>query len=276
MVPDGALLFDGKVHDIGFRTSRTGSLKLPGLRARIRDFVAWANAEAAALGLPEQIIPPDPHGEVGLGRFRRSLAWHIARRPGGLVALAIQYGHLRTALVSEGYASRSRDGIHELIDIETAKAVIGTVTDLHDDLEAGGGVSGPAARRAITAAASAPRFAGTVITARTAHRLLANENATIFDNPQALLLCHYRREQALCHRDGIKDTPSLDRCVPGCGNIVRTDHHAAQLRDRADVLDKRAVHTPQPIGDRLRENAARLRTYADNHDRTRLTLQENA
>ncbi|WP_326672629.1 hypothetical protein [Streptomyces canus] len=30
----------------------------------------------------------------------------------GLVALAIQYGHLRTAM-SGAYASRSRDGIHE-------------------------------------------------------------------------------------------------------------------------------------------------------------------
>lgn len=75
---------------------------------------------------------------------------------------------------------------------------------------------------------------------------------------------------------GVKDTPSPDHCVSGCGNILRTDHHAAQLRDRADVLDRRAVHTPQPIGDRLRENADRLRVYADQHAGTRLTLQESA
>ncbi|MFF2167637.1 integrase [Streptomyces sp. NPDC058175] len=86
MVPDGALLFDGVVHDMAFRKSGAGSLKHPGLRARIRHFIAWANAEATALGLPEQIIPPDPRGEVGLGRFRRSLAWNIARRPGGPAA----------------------------------------------------------------------------------------------------------------------------------------------------------------------------------------------
>ncbi|MBF8193117.1 hypothetical protein ITP53_47110 [Nonomuraea sp. K274] len=45
----------------------------------------------------------------------------------------------------------------------------------------------------------------------------------IYDNPQAFVLCHYKRAQALCHRDGVKDTPSLDHCVPGCGNIVCTD-----------------------------------------------------
>ncbi|WP_405801107.1 integrase [Streptomyces halstedii] len=273
MVPAGHLLFDRSAHD--WRTDRpgSGSLKHGTLRMRIEDFVTWANAEARRYEVPGEVIPPDPHGMVGTNRFRRSLAWHIARRPNGLVALAIQYGHMRTT-ISAGYASRGRGGIHELMNIETARAVADTVADLHEDLESGGGVSGPAARRAIKAAAQAPRFAGTVITTTTARRLLANEDAVIFDNPQALLLCHYRRDQALCHRDGIKDTPSLDHCVPGCGNIVRTDQHAASLRHRAEVLDRQAGHTPQPVGDRLRANAARLRELADTHDRTRITLSE--
>jgi hypothetical protein len=118
--------------------SRTGSIKPKTLHTRIEDFVTWANREAAIQGIPEQAIPADPHGCTGTMRFRRSLAWHIARRPNGLVALAIQYGHLRTALVSGGYASRSRNGIHDLIDLETARAVVDTVTELHDALQAGG------------------------------------------------------------------------------------------------------------------------------------------
>ncbi|MFE9796563.1 hypothetical protein ACFYRL_33075 [Streptomyces goshikiensis] len=80
-----------------------------------------------------------------MARFRRTLAWHIARRPGGLVALAIPYGRLRTA-VSTGYAARGREGIHELLDIETARATADTpLTTLHDDLAAGAGTSGPTA-----------------------------------------------------------------------------------------------------------------------------------
>lgn len=276
MVPDGHLLLDHHAHDLPSPRAGTGALKSGALRDRIEDFVVWANEEASVHGIPAEVIPPDPHGNIGTERFRRSLAWHIARRPGGLIALAIQYGHMRTTLVSEGYASRSRDGIHELIDIETVRAVADTVADLHDDLEDGGGISGPAARRAIKAAAQAPRFEGTIITVTTARRLLANEDAMIYDNPQALLLCHYKRAQALCHRDGVKDTPSLDRCVPGCGNIVRTDQHAIQLRERADILDERAAHTPQPVGDRLRINAANLREHAATHDRTRITVQEAA
>jgi hypothetical protein len=69
----------------------------------------------------------------------------------------------------------------------------------------------------------------------------------------------------------VKDTPSLDRCVPGCGNIARTDQQAARLRDRATALETQAWHVPQPVGDRLRATAVRLREQADRHDRTRIT-----
>jgi integrase len=274
MVPPGSLLFDRNVHDLRSQRSGTGSLKLTSLRTRIEDFTGWANAEAARHALRSEIIPPDPHGLITPSRFRRTLAWHIARRPGGLVALAIQYGHLRTTLPSQGYAARGRHGIHDLINIETACVVADTIAGLHDQLDNGGGVSGPAARRAITTAAQAPRFTGTLINATTARRLLANQDVTIYDNPQAFLLCHYKRSRALCHRDGAKDTPSLDHCVPGCANIVRTDQHATLLRDRADVLDKHASLAPQPIADRLSASAAKLRDLAATHARTRITSRD--
>jgi hypothetical protein len=277
MVPVGHLLFDYSVHDPSGRAG-TGSLNVEALTRRTRDFTAWANREAASHSLPAEVIPDDPHGQVSASRFRRTLAWHIARRPNGLAALAIQYGHMRTNFqwASEGYGSRSRDGIHDLIDLETARAVADTVAALHDDLEYGGGVSGPAARRVIRAAATAPRFVGTPITLASARKLLKNEDAMIYDNPHALVLCHYKRDKALCHRDGVRDTPSLDLCVPGCGNIARSDQQAVQLRDRAAILESKAAHVPQPIGDRLRASAGRLRDLADRHGRTRITTAGDA
>ena len=274
MVPAGHLLFDHHAHDLASTRPGTGSLQPKALRHRIEDFAAWANREAASLGLPGETIPADPHGDVGTMRFRRSLAWHIARRPNGLVALAIQYGHMRTAFdtwASEGYGSRSRNGIHDLIELETALATADTAAALREDLDNGGGISGPAARRAIMAAAAASRFAGVPVTLGAARKLLKNEDAMIYDNPHALVICHYKRDKALCHRDAVKDTPSLDHCVPGCGNIARTDAQAAQLRERADALETRAQHVPQPVGDRLRAAAAKLREQAGKHDRTRIT-----
>ncbi|MGI5380514.1 hypothetical protein ACQEV2_41120 [Streptomyces sp. CA-251387] len=103
MVPQGQLLFDHHAHDLRGTRTGTGSLTVHTLGIRVEDFITWANHEATAHGLALEIIPPDPHGRIGTERFRRSLAWHIARRAGGLVALAIQYGHLRTS-VSAGYA----------------------------------------------------------------------------------------------------------------------------------------------------------------------------
>lgn len=277
IVPADALLFDHRAHHLGKgkKQKGNGSLRVSTLGDRIEDFVAWANEEATALGRTHEAIPPDPHGSIGTERFRRSLAWHIARRPGGLVALAIPYGHLRTA-VSGGYAARSRDGIHKLLDVETARATIDTITDLQEDLDDGLGISGPAARRAINAAATAPQFQGTVITARTARKILSNADLAVYDNPNTLLMCVYNRDRALCHRDTDNSSPSLDRCVSSCANIARTDHHSEQLRQRAAVLDKRAGHLPDPIGDRLRRNADRLRTIADEHDSTRITLLRRA
>ncbi|MFF1715560.1 hypothetical protein [Streptomyces sp. NPDC058268] len=216
---------------------------------------------------------PDPHGHIGLARFRRTLAWHIARRPGGLVALAIQYGHLRTS-VSVGYASRSRDGIHDLLDVETARATIDTVADLHADLQSGAGVSGPAARRAINAAAQAPRFEGVIIEADTAVKVLANPDPAVHDNPLALVMCVYKREKALCHREGTKDTPALDHCVSTCANIARTDRQADQLQQRACDLESRAHYVPEELGKRFLANAARLRETADRHYQSRTTLKE--
>ena len=83
MVPDGHLLFDHHAHDLHMKRPGTGSLKMSALRERIGDFVTWANHEAASHCLTGEVIPADPHGNIGLARFRRSLAWHIARRPAG-------------------------------------------------------------------------------------------------------------------------------------------------------------------------------------------------
>ncbi|KAF5991075.1 hypothetical protein [Streptomyces sp. WAC00263] len=83
MVPPGELLFSHAVHG-AMAGLGTGSLRSPALRTRIEDFVTWANAEAAGHGPPGEVIPSDPHEAVGTGRFRRTLAWHIAGARAGL------------------------------------------------------------------------------------------------------------------------------------------------------------------------------------------------
>ncbi|MFF4305500.1 integrase [Streptomyces sp. NPDC001601] len=279
MVPPGALLLSADHHDFLRQRNHHGALKSSALNQRIEDFVAWANREAQAQGMPEQAIPEDPHGAIGLGRFRRSLAWHIARRPGGLIALAIQYGHMRTVLdarTSSGYGSRSRRGIHSVLDVETALAAADTAAHLRDRVAAGEKVSGPAARRAVTAAATTPRFEGRIVTtnfAKKAATFLARDGIVLYDNPDAFLICAFKHDNALCEPEPGATAPRQYACQSGCGNAVRTDTHARQLRQWADEIDQLATASPEKIAKRLRRNANNLRATADAHDTTAQTAK---
>lgn len=274
IVPDGELLFSSAHHDFINHRGHYGVLRGKNLKQRIEDFVTWANREALAQGLPDQVIPADPHGAIGLVRFRRTLAWHIARRPGGLIALAIQYGHMRTVLdarTSSGYGTRSRHGIHSVLDIETALAAADTAARLRERIASGEKISGPAARRALTAAAQTPCFEGRIVPktfVKKATAFLARDGVVLYDNPDAFLICAFKNENALCEPDLGATAPRQYDCRPGCGTTVRTDAHARQLRQRADELDQLAAHAPDPIGKNLRTNADRLRTAADTHDTT--------
>ncbi|MEU2874607.1 hypothetical protein ABZ769_36415 [Streptomyces olivoreticuli] len=274
MVPDGELLLSASHHNVSGRRGYHGAMKNNALNERVEDFVAWVNRESKAQGLPEQAIPADPHGPIGLSRLRRTLAWHIARRPGGLVALAIQYGHMRTVLdarASSGYASRSRRGIHGILDVETALATASTAARLRDRIAVGEKLSGPAARRALTAAAQAARFEGRLVKknfAKQAAAYLARDGFVLYDNPDAFLICSFKHDTALCEPEPGATAPRQYDCRPGCGNTVRTDTHARLLRKRADEIDQLAAHTPEPVGKRLRSNANQLRATAEAHDTT--------
>ncbi|WP_369362323.1 hypothetical protein AB5L52_01405 [Streptomyces sp. CG4] len=182
---------------------------------------------------------------------------------------------MRTA-VSGGDAARGRDGIHQLLDIETARATADTLTTRRDDLARGVRTSGPDARRAIHAAAQAPAFAGSIRTHRQARDILGNPALTGYDNPRSFLMCVYNRDRALCHRLDADDAPRLDRCRPSCANVARTDHHAAQLLQYAQALEKQAASeaVPSPLADRLARRAAHLRALADRHEHDRIHAQE--
>lgn len=276
MVPEGELLLSATHHD-PFQRGHHGALKNQTLNQRIEDFVVWANHEAKALGLPGQAIPKDPHGAIGMSRFRRSLAWHIARRPGGLIALAIQYGHMRTVLdarTSSAYGTRSRGGIHSVLDVETALAAADTAAQLRDRMAAGEKISGPAARRAISAAATALRFEGRIVPrnfAKKAAKFLARDGIVLYDNPDSFLICAFKHDNALCDPEPDATAPRQYACQSGCGNTVRTDTHSHQLRERADEIDQLVAHAPGPVGRRLRANSERLRAMADSHDATAQT-----
>jgi hypothetical protein len=269
------------------RTRRTGSGQRRGRRRRrgdlitakaannrIAEFISWVNDYAAAHNLSAEAIPPDPDGPVVISRFRRTIAWHVARLPGGRVALAIQYAHLRTT-ISEGYSGRARQGLRRVLDIETARVMADHLHQLNDQIDHGEQVSGPAARRLIYAARdAATRFAGMFLTPRQIRALPNDPNLQVHDNPQAFLTCAYDPSKALCHPDRAErgsDQPRLDRCNPACANIARTDTHVAALTRSCARLQAEIANplTPQPIRTRLTQRLAALTQIAEHHNGSR-------
>ncbi|MFE2499604.1 hypothetical protein ACFXKX_35210 [Streptomyces scopuliridis] len=173
------------------------------------------------------------------------------------------------ARTSSGYGNRSRGGIHSVLDVETALAAADIAARLRDRVAAGERICGPAASRVLTSAAQTPRFEGRIVPktfAKKAVDFLAQDGFVLFDNPDAFLICAFKRDNALCEPDPGATAPRQYDCRPSCGNTVRTDTYARLLRERADEIDKPAAYAPAPIGKRLRTNADQLRSTADAHD----------
>jgi hypothetical protein len=247
---------------------------------RIAEFITWVNAYASEHGLDSEEIPADPDGPVTLSRFRRTVAWHIARLPGGRIALAIQYGHPRTITTSEGYAGRARHGLARVLDIETAATMASYLSHISDRVDAGEAVSGPAAARLMNAARdAATRYEGMFLSSRQVRALLTDPALQVHDNPRAFLACNYDPAKALCHpgRPAGKTAarPDLDRCNPACANIARTGEHIAALTAETARLRAEAGSplAPEPIRQRLIQRADALESIAERHARTGITAR---
>ncbi|GAS95709.1 putative uncharacterized protein [Mycolicibacterium canariasense] len=239
---------------------------------RIQDLIAWSNDAATRLGRTYEAIPADPEGSVTVKRFRRTLAWFIYRKPGGRVALGVQYGHLR-GYTTDGYGSRVASGLRDVFPMEEALARADYLEDAHQRLENGEQVSGPAAGRYTQAIHLFERqFRGRYMSTKQAAALRANPKLRIYDNPQQFVTCCYDQSKALCHPDrqvtaSQHRSPDVSHCQPGCGNIARTDQNIAQIRDAItqyqDEID--SPTTPIPLRGRLEQRITALQAIVDEH-----------
>lgn len=243
---------------------------------RIQDLIAWSNRAAARLGRTHEVIPADPEAAVTVKRFRRTLAWFIYRKPGGRVALGVQYGHLR-GYTTDGYGSRVASGLRDVFPMEEALARADYLEDAHQRLENGEQVSGPAADRYTQAIHLFDRqFRGRYMSNKQAAALRTNPQLRIYDNPQQFVTCCYDQSKALCHPDRETATsqlrsPDVSHCQPGCGNIARTDENIAQIRD-AIAQHKSEIAsptTPAPLRRRLQQRVAALQAIVDEHQNQR-------
>lgn len=258
--------------------SADGSL----IRDRIDALITWCNSAAQRLDRPHEAIPDDPDGPITVSRFRRTLAWFIYRLPTGRIALGIQYGHLE-GRTTDGYGSRAEAGLKDVFPMEEAFALADTLGTAADRLDAGEGVSGPAAPRYLAGVAEfAAGYRGRYLTPSQGARLRRDSRLRIVDNGAQPLACCYEASKALCHPDRDRRSnpdrsPDLTRCDPRCGNVARTDTHIDRVRSEIAELEVEMASplVPEPIRLRLGQRVEMLTAVVELHERTRMTAATN-
>ena len=219
----------------------------------IESFVEFVNERLAPLTRTPNVftIPPDPGGPISLRRFRRTLAWFIRHRPNGDITTAIQFQHMGTT-VSEGYAGTKQSGMPDLLLEEDYNHRLAMAHEIDSLLSSGGGISGPAAKRAVEATQRLPRL----LLPSEERRLRKDKSLVVYDNPAAIALCVFNEATALCKvlTQTEKDTqPDLIGCVEGCPNCARTDDHLDALTLQAHTLREQAELVPIPMAQSMVE-----------------------
>lgn len=240
----------------------------------VRDFVAGVNDYCAAASRADSI--PLSVSTIQPSQFRRTLAWHLYRRPNGLVAGAIQYGHLH-AQMFVGYAGNYHSGFASVAVVEDLLARLERVAEAQASLDEGGRVSGPAAsiyRNRVEQATA--DFGGKMIsTTKQAEKLVKNPNLQVFSGDG--MTCVFDPTTAMCgtQMSPVSRTllPVLSDCKRNCRNIAHTDRDMEVIRARAFELERvlRDSLSPSIRHEREKAELERLHEIIANHDSTGTT-----
>jgi len=196
----------------------------------------------------------------------------VVRRPGGLIATALQYGHVRTR-VTLAYAGEADTGWLDDVLIEHLEMVIDQTTEDRGRLDGGEHVSGPSAPEYRRRLARAAPFVGrTVNQVRNAERLLRSNDPNIHHGQG--MTCVFRAETAQCRRTQPAagaggDRPDQSDCRSTCANLAYTDRDITDLRQRLSALQARANDplAPAPLRDRATAQADQTRAVINGHER---------
>lgn len=225
--------------------------------------MAWTNRFADETGLLGR-IPDEGREAVTTSRFRRTLAWFLARRPGGILAGAMHYKH-QSIQIFEGYAGDSASGFVEEFESERALER-GELLAFSPDKYGDGQLYGPAAAEGLARIESFRRQVngfGGVVTDSPRQLLLAMKDAepNVYVGP--CVTCIYDPARQLCGVDETEATvgPVLNECKPlQCRNAAFTSEQLDVMSRELDdlKLDIAAdVHAPF-VKRRLEETAEEL------------------
>ncbi|MFF2147211.1 hypothetical protein [Kitasatospora sp. NPDC058190] len=213
-------------------------------RSEFRD---WINTYCRGTGRDDGIPPVNGREwRVPTSQFRRTLAWFIARRPGGVIAGALQYRHLRVQMF-EGYAGTSDSGFRDEVESEEAIARGEKLGDLITSGEFHR-LTGPATAEAESRLAEFERhvqFQGKVINdPKRLQRHMSRHDPHIY--PGRYVTCVHNPDRALCRRHDGRAGPSLPDCQPlRCRNVALSAENTDQLRAALEAHDRELARADQ-------------------------------
>jgi hypothetical protein len=247
---------DDPTHLFGRSYGDRGHALLGNMQTRLARYSA--HVDSLFTNHSHELIPDDSREPdkttwpLTTGQFRRTLAWHIAHQPFGVVAGARQYKHAHIA-VFEGYAGTSTSGFAAEVAAEQVIAQLDYVEDLyrdwlHDNRSGGGANAGINAEfeRIRHELADLP---GTIADPARLRTMLDHLSTTV--HPGVLGDCFYRPETALCTKQAKppgKPLPMLNTCL-SCPNARRSSIHLPRLeqaRDQARQIIDHASSRPTP------------------------------
>lgn len=262
-------------------TDRSRSVTTQCTNKNLNEFVDWINTYCTAHNRADAIpLVRRQRWRLSSGQFRRTLAWFIARRPGGAIAGAIQYRH-HSIQMFEGYAGTSESGFRGEVEAEQSlqrgERLLAMIENYeHRDLR--GPAAGEAEER-LTNLQRSRAYTGSVVTdPRRLLRIMRSEDPHIYLGH--FVTCVYNPDKALCRRQlpvaGDQTVPDLANCRPlQCRNVALTADNLQALTDQLHQLDThlaRADLLAPYVAHRLTEQRRDLAALLDAVSPTKDTL----
>jgi integrase len=195
----------------------------------LKTFCEHVNRMAASGTVPIAAIPevdgaPWPLNSL---QFRRTLAWHIANQPFGIVAGKIQYQHV-SVTTFEGYAGRSESGFRSEIEAERQFQQMEDIVDRYEEYCSGVKATGPGSAHVERIFADVQQqlddFPGHIVDRGRVRAMLLHLGRTLY--PGLLNDCFFDPTVAHCLKIVKSETPLIAQCHPDrCPNSCITERH---------------------------------------------------
>nr|WSX50718.1 hypothetical protein OG409_18270 [Streptomyces sp. NBC_00974] len=236
---------------------------------QLNRFVAWINDYCADQCRPDAIPKVNKmvlHLKTSL--FRRTLAWFVARHPGGVIAGALQYRH-HSIQMFEGYAGTSASGFRAEVESEQALSRGAFYTERieaheHTDFK------GPSAEEAATRLqdfGERAQFQGQLALDRNRlQRIMKRHDPGVY--PGTYITCVHDPAKALCEkarRGRGEGLPEHGGCLPlACRNVALTAENTQAWQRELDRIERRLMARPllpPLVAHRLNERRAEIAEF---------------